>query len=959
MIPFLRQVARHYVTQDAVENLCFVFPSRRSVVFFRKWLAVEAAAAGRTLVAPLCLPIKDFLFAAAGAKTAEKVYLILKLYDCYSALNPEAESLDDFVYWGDVLLTDFDDVDKYLGDPAKVFTNVSDFKSIRDDGSYLSDTQRNAISRLLHEGPEESRYRGRFLQLWNILYPLYRDFRAALRKEGLSTEGMVYRTLAERLTGRAQLPGANQTGSAHESGSQAQSAADVFGAAFPGRRFVFVGLNALNECEHTILSRLRDARLAEFCWDFSSAMIKDPGNRSSFFMRDNISDFPQAFQPDAEGLDEPKIRVTGVPSSTGQAKLLPRILKEIDADGLNTVVVLPDESLLLPVLHSLPEEVGELNVTMGYPVQSSEFFALVGEIGALQMHVRMNGEQPCFYNRQVGELLSNSVLRAAIGEEEASECRKIRAAGQYYIPQSAFADRSELVAGIFTAVLPPSPEPGDNTALSSYLSSVITGIADALDGVPGMELEYEFALRCLRTANMLRSFVHRPILPSTYIRLLLQMLSVESVPFEGEPLQGLQLMGPLETRSLDFENVIILSCNEGVFPHHSSSASFIPPELRTAFGLPTYMHQDAMWAYYFYRLIQRARNVWLLYDSRGEKLRSGEESRYVKQLELHFGLDLERSVAQAPVVPAEDDTSIDKTASDMEAIRNMVYSATTLQNYIQCPAKFYYGDVLRLKDQEDIDEALDFGGIGNVFHSVMEDLYRVPDDCDSRVISEAELRGMNSDRERIAAMVEAQIKEKMKTFEVSGKNLIYKDLICRYVHQTLLSDLRLIKAKGVDSFRVLGVERRLEGDLDGYRFKGFIDRVDSFIPGQTRVVDYKTGHVCDAEMDPGSEPAESVCEAVFSRPADNWPKIVLQLYIYDELMKARLGKGALLNSIYHVGRMFREPIRESEMPEALAEVIRPRLKALMDEIHDPSVPFVRKSSEKNCEYCDFKIICGK
>ena len=940
MIPFLRQVARHYVTQDAVDKLCFVFPSRRSVAFFRKWLAVEAAAAKRTLVSPVCLPVKDFLFAAARAKSADKIYLILKLYDCYSDINPDAESLDDFVYWGDVLLGDFDDVDKYLGDPAKVFTNVSDFKSIQDDGSYLSDTQKDAISRLLHAAPEDSRYRGRFLQLWNMLFPLYRDFRERLRGEGLCTEGMVYRSLAERLG--------------------TESAADVFGAVFPDRRFVFVGLNALNECERVILSRLRDARLAEFCWDFSSEMIKDPGNRASFFMKDNISAFPQAFRTDPDGLEDPAISVTGVPSSTGQAKLLPRILKDIGADGLNTVVVLPDESLLLPVLHSLPEPTGELNVTMGYPVQSSGFFAFVNEIGALQMHVRMGGGEPCFYNRQVAELLSNSVLRAAVGEGEMAECRKIRSGGQYYIPQSEFAGRSDLIARIFTAVLLPPLEPGDNVELSSWLTDVITGIADALDGMPGMELEYEFALRGLRTANMLRSFVHRPMLPSTYLRLLTQMMSVESVPFEGEPLRGLQLMGPLETRALDFDNVVILSCNEGVFPHHSSSASFIPPELRKAFGLPTYMHQDAMWAYYFYRLIQRAKNVCLLYDTRAEKLRSGEESRFVKQLELHFGRALERSVAQAPLAPSDSDVPIEKTPSDMEALGKMVFSATALQNYIQCPAKFYFGDVLRLKDEDELDDALDSGGIGNVFHAVMEDLYRVPEGCKARVIGAVELAALNADSARISEMVEEQIKLKMKAFELTGKNLIFRDLICRYVHQTLSSDLQLMKHKEVDSFRVLGVERRLEGELDGYRFKGFIDRVDSFRTGQIRVVDYKTGRVSDAELDLGAADASKVCDALFAVSGEgDRPKIALQLYLYDRLIGDPPEGWKVFNSIYHVGRMFREPIREWEMPREFADAVRPRLKEVLDEIHDPSRPFERRGSEKNCKYCDFKVICGK
>ena len=297
MTPFLQQVVRHYFSAGDISRRKFIFPNRRSQVFFTKYLGEEVKASGTPVVAPGMMTINDFFYTLSGFRATDRVTLLLELYDCYKELFPKAEPLDEFVFWGDVLLGDFDDVDKYLVDPGQLYTNVADLRAIQDSYSYLTETQRKAIESFVQHFRDSGRLtvdpdsdnpnvKERFFQIWQILLPLYRNFRKSLMDKGMSYEGMAYRSLAERI--------------------RTEAAADLLQAAFGDvEEYVFVGLNALNECEKAVMRRMRDARLAGFCWDFSSDMVRDPLNNSSFFMSANVSEFPQSFRPDPEGLPVP------------------------------------------------------------------------------------------------------------------------------------------------------------------------------------------------------------------------------------------------------------------------------------------------------------------------------------------------------------------------------------------------------------------------------------------------------------------------------------------------------------------------------------------------------------------------------------------------------------------------------------------------------------------------------
>lgn len=973
MQPFLKQVADHYYRKGNISDRCFIFPNRRSMVFFRKYLAEAVKAdALSPLLEPQMITVNDFFYKVSGLLKADRVGQLLDLYECYSQLNPKAETLDEFIFWGDVILGDFNDVDKYFVDPGQLFANVADFKQIQDTFEYLTDTQRKAIEGFVSHfndlsgrltvnlDTDNPDVKGRFLLIWNLLYPLYVAFNEKLSSKGMAYEGMVYRALAERMRGT--------------------SAEDVFGDVFPaGMSFVFVGLNALNECEKILMRKLRDCSKAEFCWDYSGKLISDPQNRSSLFMSENIVEFPQAAIWDTGEPMLPQVNVVSVSSSVGQAKRLPDILTPIYDNGEDmsaTAVILPDENLLLSVLNAIPEQITDINVTMGLPMNGSLLYSMMNDISSIQLHCLNRNGESFFYHKQVWDLFANELFRSSLDDKSASVISEVKASAKYYIPQCEL-NGTPLLDAIFTPeIMEPKQASKDQiNRLAEYQKRVIRTIAPRIADNPSLALELEYAKEYYTSINMLQSH-SLEILPLTYVRLLSQLLSSVSVPFRGEPLRGLQIMGPLEMRALDFRNLIILSANEGVFPRRSVSSSFIPPELRKGFGLPTYEYQDAVWAYYFYRAISRAENVWMLVDSRTEGLKSGEESRYIKQLEYHFGVPLDRYVVKFDSMSPAGVPDMVKTEDDVEKIRNTVLSATALQNYLSCPAKFYYGTVKGLRKEEDVSESLDYGMFGTVFHDTMRALYTSEkamspdfsfdhnaDEPDDRLkkISSLYIKSWLDRPDKIKAKVKALILDQLKAIEVSGRNLVVADVIVKYVIKTLQRDLELLEQAGKDSFDIHGREITLYGEFHGQRFKGIIDRLDSFAEGQLRVVDYKTGKVLPDDEDIHDGNAEDVADSIFEQDIEDRPKIALQFYIYDMLLRQNGADEGLsiCNSVYSTAHLFKDPPKTVPLNDIFYDSVTRHLEALLDQMCNVDVPFRRTEDEKACAYCDFKTICGR
>ena len=964
MTPFLKQVAEHYFSLGNIEKRCFIFPNRRSMVFFKKYLG---EALTHPVVTPRMMTINDFFFTVSGKNQADRVTLLLELYDCYKALNTKAESLDEFIFWGDTLLADFNDVDKYLVNPSQLFTNIADLKKIQDNFSYLTETQRKAIEGFLSHfshtsgrlkvnlESDDPNVKERFLMIWNILLPLYEDFNRSLESKGIAYEGMVYRSLAERL----------KTSSAQETMEEVYPEVESF---------VFVGLNALNECEKTLLRKLRDASMAEFCWDYSGKLIRDKQNKSSFFLEENVNEFKQAADWDPEPLPIPEINVIGVPSAVGQAKRLYDILKDNWED---CAVVLPDEGLLTPVLNSIPEHVRDINVTMGVPMSGSQFFAMMNIITSMQLHtVNRNGKWS-FYHKQVWELFSNEVFRAAVDERTAEVIKSVKTKAAYYIPQEDLSGTPLLDLVFKVAVT--DQKKADSVQIrefATYLQNVVLCIAPSIADSPELALELEFAKEYYRSINLLMNN-ELQILPLTYVKLLSMLLSSVAVPFRGEPLKGLQIMGPLETRALDFSNLVIMSADEGIFPRRSVSSSFIPPELRRGFGLPTYEYQDSVWAYYFYRMISRAKKVWMLVDTRTEGLVSGEESRYIKQLEYHFGVPIKRYSVQFGEMKTAEVAGITKTQDDVDRIRKMYLSASSLRNYLDCPAKFYYASVQRLKLEDEVAESLDAAMIGTVFHAVMFEIYagafegpvNRTADGDASIgmletpykVSRQYIRKWHDDDAGVRRMVMTMIAETMKTDQVSGRNLVIADVIVKYVIMTLERDIEYLHENSACNLLIYGLEVPLDIRLSDQKFKGHLDRVDAVREGEIRVVDYKTGKVTVDDYEIDDTNFERIAEAIFAQDTEERPGIAFQFYIYDLLLREN-GHDAgrqVRNSIYSMATIFKEQPQTRDLNENFYKTMTLSLENLLTQMYDVEVPFRRTTVEKSCSYCDFRNICGK
>ncbi|MBQ6688216.1 MAG: PD-(D/E)XK nuclease family protein [Bacteroidales bacterium] len=973
MTPFLKQVAEHYYKVEALERMCFVFPNRRSMVFFKKYLCEAVASdSGRPVIAPQMVTVSDFFCSRSEAVAADRVTLLVMLYDCYRELNPVAESLDDFIFWGDVILGDFNDVDKYLADPRQIFTNVADLKNLQDDFEYLTENQRKAIEAFAGHFKEGSMGRARgkskdvresFLQIWNIMLPMYEKFKKNLAGQGLAYEGMLYRDFVDRL--------------------ETATVTDVLADRFDADKFVFVGLNALNECEKKVMSRMRDAGVAEFCWDYTGKMISDPLNRSSYFMARNVEDFPQAFQMESvETL--PEFNVVSVPSSYGQVKHVSEILSRLRVQGSDCAVVLPDEGLLLPLLNSIPPSIRDINVTMGYPMSASGIWAFMSDLLKMQLHLRRKDSQWRFYHKHVWDLFSNPLFRKLVEEEDMKACRErmdeIKKEARYYIPEEDL-NGFPLFDVVFRPVIKDlaAADSEQIAAIAGYQQEVLAYIASRLTEDKYAALEMDFAKEYWCAVNRLKA-MSLSILPATYIHLLDSLLSGLSVPFAGEPLKGLQVMGPLETRALDFRNVIILSCNEGMFPRRNISSSFIPPELRRGFSLPAYEFQDAVWAYYFYRMVSRAENVWMLYDSRTEGLKSGEESRYIKQLRYHFKLPVNMFVPDMEAdMPTAKDNVIYKDADILHKIYSGRYSPSSLQNYIDCPMRFYYYSVMKLKKEKEVSESMDPAMIGNVYHNVMWALFTSEEEMLSdrpfdklshkgtggmKKVGRGYLQSWSGREEEVRNKVMALMCEELGTDEIEGRNLVVASVIVRYVMETISRDLQLLTDLGEEFFEIIGLEQPLDVELYGLNFFGVVDRIDRIGgKGNVRLVDYKSGKDDPSVLMVNDETAGIVVEDIFGSDRTRRKKVKagLQFFIYDRMLQEKgiAELDGISNSMYSAAGLFAGVPGVCPLNPKFAAEMDKRLETMLKEIKDPDIPFRMTEDEDNCKWCDFRMICGR
>ncbi|MBQ0025608.1 MAG: PD-(D/E)XK nuclease family protein [Bacteroidales bacterium] len=941
---FLEEVASLFALRDDISDLCFVFPNRRSSIFFQRYLGISA---GRPIFSPRLLTINElFGELSPDLRPIDKIAALGVLYDIYVKLMPrregeQPESLDSFLFWGDILLGDFDDIDKYMVPADKLLRNVKDLRDLSVSYDFLSPTQREAVAEFCrnfnpdvpHSMAADDKKR-LFSQTWDILLPLYEEFRLRLRERGEGYEGMIYRDVAENMN----LSALKQK----------------------YKEVVFVGLNALNECEKALLTAIGREGFGDFYWDFTGRMVTDPDNKAGLFIRENIRKYPSkhALSPVPDDFRQ-RFEVISCPSAVGQTRIAGRIIEDLagsedESDLVGTAVVLPDEGLLFPMLNAIPKCVEKVNVTMGYSLSASNVSGFFNLLERLQNNVREKKGRNCFYHRDVTELLEHPYFNNPLcgdGKGDGLK-RSIVDANRIFVDEEVLSSVSELYRTVFRCIERTEDMP-------QYLTDVIDIVQQ---GQSDVDREFLYNFRKAVTSLSAIDIDFMKMERRTYFRLLSKYIALISIPYNGEPLGGLQIMGPLETRALDFDNVIMLSVSEGVFPSKSVSASFIPYNLRIGFGMPTYEYQDALAAYYFYRSICRAKNVFLIYDSRTEGLQSGEESRYIKQLKYHYEVPLiEQSVSYSlsseNVVFSE--RMVEKSPAVMKELTDLfvdgkgVLSASSLNTYIDCPLHFYYRYVKGLEEEKEVVEELDAGLFGTIFHKAMHLIY---EPFTGRQVSKDEIILLRKRKSEIERLVSESFREDAGIEEVTGRNLILRDVIVKYIDRTLETDAATAPFVLVGTEKIASA-RYVPSTLGrSIRLFGFIDRLDTQDSTVVRVVDYKTGSV------KGKDDCCNV-DNIFDLPQDKRPGVAFQLYFYALLLTDGNdfpGFSGYDQCIYPLRTIFDGVPESHTIEKEKLDLYRKRLHPLVDEIFDPDRPFVGRSTNgKVCEYCEFKKLCGR
>lgn len=959
MKPFLYQVASLFYEKWGAEvsRLAFVFPNRRTGLFFQKYLS---EVADTPLFSPIILTINDLFIQLSGKQSADRISMLFTLYDIYIRQSGSTETFDEFLYWGEMLLNDFDDIDKYMANARMLFSNVTDLREIENDFDFLSDEQIAAIrsfwSSFYPRGDTPNQQQ--FLAVWQVLYDLYEEFRATLAAEGKGYEGMIFREVVESME-RGESPD------------------------LPYEQIVFVGLNALSVSEERFLAQLLKREIADFYWDYVSDKVTDPDNKASYFVSRNLKSFPSSMKLPPEEKVKTEIEVIGIPSGIGQAKhvytLLSDWCKEAEMsseEALRTAVILPDEHLLIPVLNAIPEQIRRINVTMGYPLAGTPVASLIEYILALQKNVRYIDRNPLFYFRDVLPVLNHRYILSTSPEIISSLVKEITENNKIYISHTEL-EKTPLLEILFTPVT-------GVEAFSDYLIKVLEELNKVMSALSDEEeedapqrtndLEQEFIFHYFTTVNRMKEVMKDARIEmkiDTFFRLLKRVTDTITIPFHGEPLSGLQIMGVLETRALDFDRLIILSMNEGIFPQRKAANSFIPYNLRRGFGLPTYEHQDSVWAYHFYRLIERASHVSLLYDTRSNGLQTGEVSRFVHQLHYHYEVPMRDklvvynvSSSKTPPLAVPKREDIMRRLDAYRKGGSKAISASAINTYLDCPLKFYFSVVEGIREEEEVSETIESDVFGSILHKVMEELYKP---FQGKMVTVDLLKAIRKDTALLTgAIARAFASEFFKTEVVrslTGQNYLIGEMIRKYVEKILERDGKLTPFVYIES------ERKINGlislsDHSEIRLKGFIDRVDE-VRDAIRIIDYKSGS--------GTTTFSSI-ESLFNKEEKDRAKAVMQVFMYC-WMYAHFteNKGKTIQpGIYYVRSLFSDPFDpsvyhriergKSEKVEdfsGYAQAFEEGLRGCLDEIFNPEIPFTQTPTGKACSYCPFKGICGK
>lgn len=959
MESFLKLVAADLYkhTEGNLAHTAVVFPNKRAGLFFNEYLAQESES---PIWSPAYVSISELFRSLSPWEVGDPVKLVCELYKIFRRETQSTETLDDFYFWGEMLISDFDDADKNKVDTDKLFSNLQDLRNIMDDYTFIDDEQEEAIRQFFQNFSIERRtaLKERFISLWDVLGNIYKGFRESLASQNIAYEGMMYRHVIEHL--------------------------DV--DKLPYEKYVFVGFNVLNKVEHTLFTQLKDAGKAVFYWDYDEFYMKE--NRQAVtheageFIRRNLRDFPSPLSGELfKNLSKPK-EVHYIASSTenAQARYLPQwIRNNLTTPEKETAVVLCNEALLQPVLHSLPAEVKHVNITMGFPLSQTPVYSFL--IALLELHTHgFNFKSGRYTFQSVVTLLKHPYTRQLTGQAELLEKELTRNNRFYPLPGELGKD--EFLTRLFTPL-------SGNLNLCIRLSETLQQVASIYQAnTSGTEdtdafnqLYRESLFKAYTTINRFRTLIEEDELTvqsETFRRLLVKVLSATNIPFHGEPAIGMQVMGVLETRNLDFRHLVLLSVNEGQLPKSGGDSSFIPYNLRKAFGMTTIEHKIAVYAYYFYRLLQRAERITLMYNTSSDGLNRGEWSRFMLQFLIEWPHPITRQFLEAGQSPqGTSSITVEKTPDVMRQMQSLFdvranpkakFSPSALNYYLDCPLKFYYRYVAGLSAPDEVSAEIDSATFGSIFHYAAEHIYKDLT-THGKVINKEALETLLRNEVKLQDYVDTAFKKlffnvpQNEKPEYNGVQLINSAVIARYLKQLLQNDLRYAP------FTFIASEMEVDEPIDiqtpkgviKSRIGGIIDRMDSK-DGTLRIVDYKTGG--DADTPPH-------VESLFI-PDKKRSNYVFQTFLYAAIMCRKQPTMKIAPALLYIHRAATEtysPVIQMGEPRKPKEAVedfskyekeyRERLQGLLEEIFNPEKSFTQTEIIEKCTYCDFKALCKR
>ena len=957
MQPFLQLVAHDLYTKigNDLSRTVLVFPNKRANLFFNEYLAEES---DQPIWSPAAMSISDLLQKLSVQKVGDPIRLVCELYKVFKEETESRETLDDFYFWGELLISDFDDVDKNMVDADKLFSNLQDLKNLMDDYEFLDEEQEEAIRQFFQNFSIERRteLKEKFISLWDKLGIIYHRYREKLAELGIAYEGMLYRNVIEQLdTDRLKYD-----------------------------KYVFVGFNVLNKVEKEFFQKLQKAGKAMFYWDYDLFYTQRISkHEAGEFIKRNLIDFPNELPESYFDIfrKPKKIRYISASTENAQARFLPEWVKATQTRTTQIVsekenaIVLCNEALLLPVLHSIPQDVQNVNITMGFPLAQTPVYSFINAA----MELQTNGYRPDtgrFTYEAVSKILKHPYTRQLSDHATRLE-RELTKTNRFY-PLPSELKKDDFLTILFT--------PQSNIReLCDYLLRLIKSISilyrkegeyDDIFNQLYRESIFQSHLKINRLYSLIESG-ELSVRTDTLKRLITKVLTASNIPFHGEPAIGLQIMGVLETRNLDFRNLIMLSLNEGQLPKAGGESSFIPYNLRKAFGMTTIEHKNAVYAYYFYRLIQRAENITLLYNTSSDGLNRGEESRFMLQLLVEGPHEITREYLEAGQSPQNTlEIQIEKTpeilrrlyrAYDTAQPESVILSPSALNTYLDCRLRFYYRYVAGLKTPDEVSAEIDSALFGTIFHLSAQLAY-TDLTANGKMIQREDLERLLRDEIKLQGYVDQAFKQELfkvapeEKPEYNGVQLINSKVIVSYLKQLLRNDLQYTP------FEMVAMEKKVSEKITiqtalgplTLRLGGTIDRMDAK-EGTLRIVDYKTG---------GSPKIPANIEQLFT-PSETRPNYIFQTFLYAAIMsrKQPLMVAPALLYIHRAASESYSPVIEMGEPRKpkipvnnfafFEDEFRERLQALLEEIFDEKEPFTQTEDIKKCAYCDFKAICKR